>query len=365
MYKLLGGSFTFVATKPLAKERLKLGFSDMNKQHPFILTVYDSKENAVKAMELAFESDVVIHGSAPEVYVTERMKHNKLTFRYSERIFKRGIWRILDPRVLISLLKRHTKYRSSNLYMLCASAYTAGDCALVGAYPQKCFKWGYFPEFIKRDLQERRNSDKERLEILWCGRFLDWKHPEYAVYLAKYLRSKGYDFHINMIGTGNYENKIRSMIQSSQLDEKISMLGAMPHKRVRDYMYASDIFLFTSDYNEGWGAVLNESMNSGCAVLASHAIGSVPFLINNNRNGLVYKYGNIDDFCKKAESLLLDEGLRKMLGKNAYKTLQQEWNPENAAESFIDLSESLLHGKLNCSKSGPCSRAFPLKQWQF
>ncbi len=50
------------------------------------------------------------------------------------------------------------------------------------------------------------------------------------------------------------------------------MLGAMSPDKVRAYMERADVFLFTSDFNEGWGAVLNESMNSGCAVVASHAM---------------------------------------------------------------------------------------------
>ena len=49
-------------------------------------------------------------------------------------------------------------------------------------------------------------------------------------------------------------------------------------------MEKSEIFLFTSDKGEGWGAVLNESMNSACAVVASHAIGSVPFLLKDGEN---------------------------------------------------------------------------------
>jgi glycosyltransferase involved in cell wall biosynthesis len=61
----------------------------------------------------------------------------------------------------------------------------------------------------------------------------------------------------------------------------------MAPEAVRDHMEAADIFLFTSDFNEGWGAVLNESMNSACAVVASHAIGSVPFLLKDGENGFI------------------------------------------------------------------------------
>ena len=47
---------------------------------------------------------------------------------------------------------------------------------------------------------------------------------------------------------------------------------------------------------EGWGAVLNEAMNSGCACIASHAIGSAGFLIEHGENGFVYRDGDMDDF---------------------------------------------------------------------
>ena len=34
-------------------------------------------------------------------------------------------------------------------------------------------------------------------------------------------------------------------------------------------MEKADIFLFTSDRREGWGAVANEAMNSACALVVS------------------------------------------------------------------------------------------------
>ena len=85
-----GVEYVFVATEPIPEERTKLGYEDMNKKYPFILTTYDSEENYQKALKLAVESDVVIFGSAPEIFIKERIKHNKTTFRYSERIFKKG-----------------------------------------------------------------------------------------------------------------------------------------------------------------------------------------------------------------------------------------------------------------------------------
>ena len=100
-------------------------------------------------------------------------------------------------------------------------------------------------------------------------------------------------------------------------------------------MEESEIFLFTSDRNEGWGAVLNESMNSACAVVANCAIGSVPFLLNNGDNGYIYKDGDVDDLYNKVKSLLDNADERKCIAKNAYATMVDEWNAENAAQSAL------------------------------
>ena len=81
MDKLTGGQFTFVATTPVPQERLQMGYHDMNKQYPFVLTTYDSQENERLAQMLAMRSDVIITGSASEIYTKMRIEQGKLTFR--------------------------------------------------------------------------------------------------------------------------------------------------------------------------------------------------------------------------------------------------------------------------------------------
>lgn len=364
MYDKLGDDFKFVATTPIPIERLKMGYKDMNKIYPFVITTYDNKENEKKAMDLCIDSDVIIIGSAPEIYVKNRMKENKLTFRYSERVYKRGIWRVISPRGIYSMIKNHTIYKNKNLYMLCASAYTSGDFAMVGAYKGKTYKWGYFPEVLNYDIDKLiKNKPKEVMKILWCGRFLDWKHPEKAIYIANRLKKAGYCFELDMIGIGELEEKIKFMIKEEGLEGYVNLLGAMEPENVRRYMENSNIFLFTSDYNEGWGAVLNESMNSGCAVVASHAIGSVPFLIEHKSNGLIYKNNDDEDLYNNVKILMDDKVLREKLGKSAYYTLYNTWNADVAANSFIHIIDNLLNKSGKVVLNGPCSIADKIYQW--
>ena len=357
-FKLTNGNFTFVATEPIPEERLKLGYYDMNKEYDFVLTTYDNAANEDKAMDLALNSDVIIIGSAPEKYVLERIKRKRITFRYSERLLKRGMIYAFSPRLILYMLLHHTRFLNYPLYMLCASSYTAKDYSYYGAYLNKAYKWGYFPVVNKYHIENLMKRKKgEYIRILWVARFIPLKHPEVVIEVANYLRKQKYNFEISMIGTGPIEDDIKKLVEQKGLNNFIKFKGSMSPEKVRLFMEEANIFLFTSDYNEGWGAVLNESMNSGCAVVACKAIGSANFLIKDNYNGLLYDFGNQEQLNNLVEKLILDTGLREKIGINAYKTIVEEWSPESAAIRFIELTNKLMQGKDVHYETGPCSKA--------
>lgn len=364
MYKCIGEDFKFVATEPVPEERLNMGYHDMSAQYPFALNTYSSNKIYEDAIRLADESDVVIIGSAPSSLVKKRIESNKLTFYYTERIFKKGRHRILNPKTLSYLLFKHSRYKNKNLYLLCASAYTSSDFNLVGAYKNRAYKWGYFPEVKKYDLDKLSELKKQNEipKLLWVGRFLDWKHPDDVIKLGKILSENGHEFTLDIIGTGPMETQLRNMIDDNSLQNQIKILGSMKPEEVREHMERANIFLFTSDFNEGWGAVLNESMNSGCAIVASHAIGSVPFLLENRVNGLIYRSGDINHLYENVKHLLDNEDLCNQMGSNAYKTLQSTWNEKEAATRLIKLCQNLLDGNEYYFEKGPCSKADIVKQ---
>lgn len=359
MTNLLGDGFKFVATEPTHQERLAMGYHEMNEQYDFCVCSYKDAETYNVALKLGSKSDVVIIGSAPDVFIKDRLSNNKLTFRYSERVFKKGRWRIFSPRTVINLLLNHTRYINKKLYMLCASAYTASDFAMCGAYVGKTYKWGYFPQVIKYDIDKlMAKKQHPHVEILWCGRFLELKHPELAIIAAQKLKKDGYTFCLTFIGNGLLEKKMRKLTIDYGLEGCINFLGVMPPETVREHMEKTNIFLFTSDRQEGWGAVLNESMNSGCVPISSHAIGSTPFLIDDGVNGFIYQDGNVDDLYFKIKLLFDKKKKMKKMSENAYKTIVDMWSPRNAAERFIKITESILNGEdIELFNEGPLSKA--------
>lgn len=350
-----GCEYTFVATEAIPQSRLNLGYEDINKKYGFILTTYDSKENYNKALELAVESDIVIIGSAPDIFVKERIKQNKIIFRYSERAFKKGRYNISSLKTFIGLILRHTRYKNKNIYMLCASAYAAKDYLMAGAYKNKSYKWGYFPEKMQYDINELlKSKEHSKIQIIWVGRFLRWKHPELALELAKCLKNQRENFEITMIGNGELLENIKEKVKQEKLENYIKILGAIPSKEVRGYMESANIHIFTSDQNEGWGAVLNESMNSACAVVGNKKIGAVPYLVEDGINGYTYK--NKKEFFYKVNKLMQDEELREKMGKEAYNTIATTWNAENAVSNLLKLYNKIILNKKKILINGPCSK---------
>ena len=90
MYKKTNGEFKFVATQPISEERLAMGFEDQSDRFPFVLKAFENKEKRLEALNLGYESEVVILGDADNAYIEKRLREGKLTFRYSERFFKEG-----------------------------------------------------------------------------------------------------------------------------------------------------------------------------------------------------------------------------------------------------------------------------------
>lgn len=356
MVKRIGDGFRFVAVQPIPSDRLEMGYKNLENA-PYAVNAYKDEASRDEALRLGYESDVVIIGSAPDEYIEKRLAENKMTFRYSERFFKKFRWRF-DPRTWILRYKRDIRYRKKNLYMLCASAYTARDCRFIFSYPDKTYKWGYFPEIseVSYDAVIKQKSDGKALRMIWVSRFIGLKHPEEVVMLAERLKKDSVDFSIEMLGVGELRSEYEQIVKEKGLDDVIGFSGPFDSSEVLRRMRKSDVFLFTSDKNEGWGAVLNEAMSSACAVVACREIGSVPYLIEHGKNGLIYDKTGKNSLYHNVRKLIDDNKLKEKLQKNAYKTITEVWNADVAADRLLHLIEKLQSGGDTDYPSGPCSK---------
>ena len=368
LYKLLGDDFRFVATLPRNEKELKGGL-DYSKRSYCILAA-ESKDAHTEALRLAREAEACVFGACSQEYAVERATQNPqgLSFEMGERWLKHGWLTVGSPVFRQWAMNYYRYYRKANFHKLCCSAFAAGDDERMHAYRGRHYKWGYFTQVEKKKVETSPLdvSTKGKVRILWCARFLLLKHPELAVELAARLKKDGYDFCIDMYGDEGHlaqydkvylREKLVSLIKKLRVDDVVSLMGSCPNAEILEAMRNGDIFLFTSDHLEGWGAVANESMANGCVLVASDVIGSTGYLVKDRVTGMVFKSCDIDSLYESVKFLLDNPDERKRIAKSGRQLMMELWNPENAAQSLLQLIDDLNAGKESSIKEGPCSKA--------
>lgn len=347
-YKILGDDYRYVSTMEMPAWLIKSGY-DGTLDRPYIIRSYKDESSLKEALRLIENSDVVIFGAAPEEWVINRKKNDKITFHYNERWLKTNLLRSFAPPELYRVWKNHLQFRNKRTYMLCASAFTASDVHKYFCYPKKCFKWGYMTKVQNCNLEVPilDASTSEITPLMWCSRLLKWKHPELPIHLAARLKARGYKFVLNMYGSGEVLDDIKKLAHNLNVMDIVNFCGNKPNEEILKDMRKHKIFLFTSDRNEGWGAVANESMSNGCVLVGSNEIGSVPFLVKDGINGCIFKSRSIDSLEEKVTMLLDKPDMLESMRKEGLRTMREVWSPSNAVKQFLNLVEYIQNDKLS------------------
>ena len=367
-YRLLGDNFRFVATLSVNENELK-GGADYSSR-PYCILAAENDEARTMAFSLAREADTCVFGACSQEFAVERAKQNPegLSFEMGERWLKHGLLTIGSPVFREWLLNYFRYFRNANFHKLCCSSFTAGDDVKLHAYVGRHYKWGYFTcvEEKSAELNLRGASGKGKVRILWCARFLSLKHPELVVMLAARLKADGYDFAVEMYGDeGNLAPRDRAyprvelerLIDRLNVGDVVMLRGNRPNAEVLQAMKDSDIFLFTSDRLEGWGAVANESMANGCVLVASDEIGSTRYLVEDKLTGLKFRSRDLDSLYSQVKFMLDNPEEMRRIARNGRKLMEELWNPANAARSLLLLIDDLKSGEKTSISNGPCSKA--------
>lgn len=357
-YKLLGDEYCFVELINLGDTK---GATDDYSKRPYLLRAWESTESHEKAMELARTAECcVFAGTDALSYEKERMKLGLLSFEMGERWLKQGIKSFASPR-LWQWLKTYYLggWNNKPLYKLCCSAFCSIDHYRLGTFKGKSYKWGYFTS-ISEDysyFSKFQGVTNISARLMWCARFIDWKHPELPIHLADRLRKNGISFTLDMYGDGIMREALEQKSNELGLSDCVKFYGNIPNDQIHQAMQEHNIFLFTSDRGEGWGVVANEAMSEGCLLIGSDEIGAVPYLVNDGENGLIFKSRDLDSLYEKVDWAIEHSDVCLNIREAAKQSMKNVWSPENAAMSLLKLIDNLKQGKDTPFDKGPCSPA--------
>lgn len=96
----------------------------------------------------------------------------------------------------------------------------------------------------------------------------------------------------NIIGDGPLRLDLQKEILKNHLENKIELLGTKPQAEIPNYIQQVDVLILPSLY-DGWGAVVNEALLTGCYVICSDAAGASDLIKKEERLGNVFHRGDI------------------------------------------------------------------------
>ncbi|WP_294378984.1 glycosyltransferase [uncultured Clostridium sp.] len=152
----------------------------------------------------------------------------------------------------------------------------------------------------KLALREKFNFSKNDFLLIYTAEFSKRKNQKFLIEAIKHLYDEGYtDIKLILLGDGNLFNNIKEFAHSLNIDKNIIFAGYQ--KNVCTYYHISDICVSSSRI-EGLPFNIMEAMSTGLPIIASKIKGHID-LVTPSKNGFLFKYNNIEEFCGYVKEL--------------------------------------------------------------
>ena len=210
-------------------------------------------------------------------------------------------------------------------------------------FQENCIQIDNYKDIIiKKDLLKRYSLNDE-VKLLTVARILPRKGIKYLILaLDKVIREYKFE-NIKLIIVGpdcGELNNIRDIIKKLKLENNVIIAGAVPYKRVKDFLGICDIFVLPSLY-EGSPLALLEAMAAGRTVIFTD-LSCARKIIIDRKNGLLVKPADIDSLAKAIWRLSNDRRLRESLGLNAkgkIKDFDSHIEAQRVRETYEEILE--------------------------
>jgi len=183
----------------------------------------------------------------------------------------------------------------------------------------------YLPNVIDTDrFQPKRYSEApDEIRLIWCGRMIPGKRPEWFVRLIYRLRKKGVAARGWMVGDGPLLHKIRDLVRTTEeCAGCIDVVGGVTD--TAPWYEKADMLILTSDH-EGTPNVILEAMSSGLAVVTT-PVGSVQELLGEHAGKCVAKTHDEDGLLKAVYGQIEDPAQLRAMQRALRQRAVKHWD---------------------------------------
>ena len=200
-----------------------------------------------------------------------------------------------------------------------------------------------FPAWIDfKDFQniEPKPLSKDKFNILFIGSVTDRKKPHMIIEAIQRSNDKSYN--LSIVGPApneKYFKKLKDLIDKSDLQNQVSLIGPVDRENVKDYYSTSNLMILPS-ISEGLARVIFESQVAMCPVLVTDAPGMSDIVIDG-QTGYVFESNNLDSLSLKIEYINNNYDEASLVAKNAKGFILSNYSEDNFKFSFKKLFDTV------------------------
>ena len=143
------------------------------------------------------------------------------------------------------------------------------------------------------------------VHILYVGALCRRKGVDVLIEALGSERLREKRWRLTVVGDGDQRDELSAQTERLGVSEKVAFLGSLPQARCEEAYRMGDILVLPSRY-DGWGAVVNEAMEYGLAIVTSDRVGARTPLVEHGVNGLVFASEDAGDLVLNIAELVED-----------------------------------------------------------
>ncbi len=201
----------------------------------------------------------------------------------------------------------------------------------------------FHPEISSEAIRSRYEL-KNKIVIGFIGTFHYWHGLDNLLQLIEITLSRFNNTAFLLVGDGPLKKDLEEKLKQRRYSDRVVFSGYVSHDEIPEYLNAMDIVLLTYpklDFFYYSPLKLFEYMAEGKAVLASR-IGQIEKVIRDGVNGMLFEPENIDELKEKLFLLITKNYLRRKLGRNARKTILEQFTWYHSASKISQAIKTIV-----------------------
>ena len=169
--------------------------------------------------------------------------------------------------------------------------------------------------------------------VAYFGRLKKYKSVDHLLEAFAKALQRVPNAQLHIIGAGDFRPALESLAATLNISKQTTFFGFVSEEeKIR--LLSEAWCMANTSMKEGWGITNIEANACGTPVISSNSPG-LRDAVQDGKSGLLYEYGNIDEFSNHLVDIFTDEKLRSTLSHGAVEWAK-EFSWDHSAQLMID-----------------------------